>query len=191
MPNYQNGKIYCIRSFKTNDIYIGSTTQPLCKRIDEHRQSYKTWIDRKRRYVSSFELIKHGDAYIELIFLYPCISKEELKREEGKYQREVDCVNRNIAGRTKKEWLEDNKEHIQEYMKEYKEKNKEKEKEYMKEYKEKNREKKKEYMKEWHRKNKEKAKEKYTCECGSILTKNKKSRHEKTKKHINFINNSP
>lgn len=35
---------------------------------------------------------------------------------------------------------------------------------------------------------KEKKKEKYTCECGSTLTKAVKSRHEQSQKHINYIN---
>ena len=36
----------------------------------------------------------------------------------------------------------------------------------------------------------EKAKPKYNCSCGSICRKADKSRHEKTKKHQNYINNS-
>ena len=38
MPNYQNGKIYCIRSHQTDNIYIGSTTQKLCVRMAEHKR---------------------------------------------------------------------------------------------------------------------------------------------------------
>jgi hypothetical protein len=30
---YQHGKIYTIRSFQTDKFYIGSTTQPLSKRL--------------------------------------------------------------------------------------------------------------------------------------------------------------
>tara|TARA_R110000796_G_scaffold200623_3_gene316635 strand:+ start:207 stop:677 length:471 start_codon:yes stop_codon:yes gene_type:complete len=50
----------------------------------------------------------------------------------------------------------------------------------------------KEYKKQWFINNsdriKEKSNEKYTCECGLILTKGNKLRHEKSKKHINFLN---
>ena len=46
--------------------------------------------------------------------------------------------------------------------------------------------------KEWREANKEKIsekrKEKYTCACGSILRKADKARHERTKKHQEFIN---
>jgi hypothetical protein len=42
----------------------------------------------------------------------------------------------------------------------------------------------KEQTKKWNRKRKEK----YTCECGSTLTKHYKNRHEKTQKHIDYSN---
>ena len=37
---YLNGKIYTIRSFQTDKFYIGSTIQPLHKRLHEHRRKY-------------------------------------------------------------------------------------------------------------------------------------------------------
>jgi hypothetical protein len=90
MPNYQNAKIYCIRSFKTDDIYIGSTTQPLCKRMVEHRLKYKGWLKGTKKNCTSFEIMKYGDAYIELIKKHPCNSREELNKEEGNHQREME-----------------------------------------------------------------------------------------------------
>ena len=41
MPDYKNSKIYTIRC-KTDEtlIYVGSTTQPLCKRMVEHRSKH-------------------------------------------------------------------------------------------------------------------------------------------------------
>ena len=43
MPNYQDGKIYMIRS-KNNEYecYYGSTTQTLANRMAKHITSYKT-----------------------------------------------------------------------------------------------------------------------------------------------------
>ena len=65
--NYQNGKIYCIRNNIDDDIYVGSTTQSLSRRMSKHRidmnsertQNYKLY--RKMR-----ELGQHA-FYIELI----------------------------------------------------------------------------------------------------------------------------
>ena len=109
MPNFQNGKIYSIRSHQTDKIYIGSTTQPLAVRFGGH----------KRMNCTSREILVFDDAYIELIELFPCASKMELNRREGEIIRELDCVNKQIAGRTHAEWREDNKESIAEQRKQY------------------------------------------------------------------------
>jgi hypothetical protein len=110
MANYGNGKIYTIRSFQTEDIYIGSTTQPLSKRIAKHRYDYNHYLEGKRAYTTSFDILKHGDAYIELIELYPCTARCELFKREGELIREMDCVNKHIPGRTDAEYYQDNKE---------------------------------------------------------------------------------
>ena len=49
---------------------------------------------------------------IDLIELFPCSCKEELMSREGHHQRNEECVNKYIAGRTKKEWASDNSEEI-------------------------------------------------------------------------------
>ena len=54
MPNYQNGKIYTIRSHQTDEIYIGSTANCLSKRLNDHKADYKRWKDGKRNYITSF-----------------------------------------------------------------------------------------------------------------------------------------
>jgi hypothetical protein len=89
-------------------------------------------------------------------------------------------VNKYIAERTFKEYYEDNKDKIQEYMKEYK-----------KEYSIKNKDKIKEYKKEYDEKKKEKKSEqgkvKITCVCGSCYRKADKSKHERTKERQSFL----
>ena len=188
---YENGKIYTIRSHQTDDIYIGSTTQPLYKRIHQHKINFKRWENKKYNYVTSYELIKYDDAYIELLELCPCDSKMELHKREGELQREMDCVNKFVAGRIHKEsqkvYRENNKDKIKESRKVYRENNKDK----IKEYRENNKDKKKEYNKEYRKENKDKIKEKtnkkYNCECGGRYTLNQKLRHSKTKKHTNYI----
>ena len=105
MPNYQNGKIYAIRSFQTEKKYIGSTTQLLCQRLREHKNCKKT---------TSQQILQYDDYYIELIENYACNSKEELQKREGELIRENKelCVNIVIPQRTNKEYVADNKEHI-------------------------------------------------------------------------------
>jgi len=109
-PNYNNSKIYAIRSHQTNDVYIGSTVERLSARMSKHRYDYKKYsAGQGRSYVSSYEILKYPDAYIELLKNLKCLCKDELLREEGKLIRSTDnCVNKNIAGRTIKEYREDN-----------------------------------------------------------------------------------
>ena len=83
MPNYQNGKLYTIRSHQTDKVYVGSTVQELSVRMAGHRSDFKGYTKGGTNYVTSFELLKYNDAYIELIELYPCNSKVELDRGEG------------------------------------------------------------------------------------------------------------
>jgi len=253
MSDYSQGKIYIIKSKNSDDVYIGSTKHSLEERYFEHMTHYHKHLRTNKKYVSSFEVIKYGDTFIELLEEYPCNNRQELCRKEGEYQKNMECVNKKIAGRTEKEWREDNIESIAEYRKEYNSKPeiKEQKKEYDKEYasrpevkehrkehrkeryeqnkdiilekqkqhrlepeikqsriqygKEYNsrpevKERQKEYHKEYNsrpevkERNKERSKEyekrgkiKIMCVCGSEHRKADTRRHEKTQKHINYI----
>jgi len=97
------GRVYAIRSHQTTDIYIGSTEQILCKRMSDHRKDYKRYLNYGIYDITSIEILKHEDAYIELIYEGEFESKYALKRKEGEYQRSMDCVNRCVAGQTQQE----------------------------------------------------------------------------------------
>jgi len=119
---YQRGQIYSIRSPQTEMVYYGSTIQPLYKRFHSHNKDMKRGV-----YISSQEILKLGDAYIELVEDFPCNSKKELDRREGQIIREnkQHCINIQIAGRTQKEYNEANKDAISAQQKKYKEAHKE------------------------------------------------------------------
>ena len=170
MPNYQNGKIYKLWSPQGDEIYIGSTINTLARRKEQHKTNLNSCC-------SKILFEKYDDVRIELIEEYPCKNKMELNKREGYYIRNNECVNKYIAGRTMKDYYEDNKEVCNQKSKEYYEDNKEKIKEKVKDYKEKNKE-----------KISEKNSQKITCECGCEITRTNLTRHKKTsKKHINFI----
>lgn len=187
MLDYSNGKIYCIRSNVNDEIYIGSTCQSLAVRMAGHRRDYKQFLAGKYHNVTSFNILKNDGAYIELIELFPCNTKEELNRREGQLIRETACVNARIAGRTLAEWRQDNKVAIVEKGKEYRQDNKVAIAERMKEYQQKNKvaiaEKKKEYRQENKVAIAEKRKEKHDCLCGGHYRTADISRHIKTKRH--------
>ena len=133
MPNYQNGKIYCIRSRSRLDlVYIGSTIRPLSERLAGHRRNDDGCTSKK--------IIDIGDAYIELIESYPCANVEELHKREGHFQRSMDCVNQLIAGRTPAERYQDNREQILSRVKHYANDHKEKISSYHKQYRQDNHE---------------------------------------------------
>ena len=203
---YENGVIYTLRSHQTDKIYIGSTTQPLYKRIHQHKRNLKAWKNGKFSYVSSFELMKYDDVYIELLEIFPCSSKMELHKREGELQREIDCINKNVAGRKMNEYRFDNKEKIKIQKKEYDKQNKDKKKEYVKqnideikikkkEYYQNNKDKILEHRKEFYEKNKDKVKEyyqtltKFNCDCGGKYRQSDRLKHFKTKKHQKYILN--
>ena len=185
-PNYQNGKIYSIRSHRTDKIYIGSTIDTLSRRMSAHRSQYKRYKNNKHHFMTSFYIFEFGDAYIELLDNCSCNSKEELLKTEGELIRNNICVNKCIPDRTQKEWRVDNKEKLKEYYQDNKEKikksnedNKEKISIRKEEYYNNNKERRKEY----YNNNKEKFKEMNKCECGIEIQKQSIYKHEKSKKH--------
>ena len=158
--DYKNGKIYTIRSHQTDKIYIGSTTQPLSKRLSCHKANYKNYLDGKYQNITSFDIIEYGDAYIELLEECPCETKDQLHKREGECIRaEPNCVNKCVAGRTLKEYQIDNADKIKEIKKEYREKNAEKIKDSSKQYYASNKDKIKENSKTYREQNAKKLKE--------------------------------
>ena len=190
---YARGKIYTIRSHKTNLIYVGSTIEPyLSTRMRYHWNGYKRYKNGKGDYTTSFDVLQLDEnCYIELYEDYPCNNRRELEKREGEIIRSLDCVNKRIEGRTRNEWYEDNKEHISEYRKQYREDNKEKIKAKAKQHYETHKEEINAKNKQYRENNKEKinakAKQKYNCECGGKYTLRNKAQHMKSKKHRDYM----
>lgn len=172
--DYSKAKIYQIVNDIDNEIYVGSTTQALCKRMAKHRGEINTKAKSHRKLYQHMKNKGVQHFRIELIKEFPCDNKEQMTAEEGKYIRELKpTLNKKIEGRTTKEWIQDNKEHLNEYRK----LNEEKIKAYSKHYRMEN----KAILKE-------KQQQPYNCVCGSDITLNNKTRHLKSKKHQQFIN---
>ena len=192
MANFQNGKIYSIRSHQTNKIYIGSTTQPLHKRFHQHKHPSNKSTSRA--------IMQFDDAYIELVENYPCTDKNELYRREGEIIRTRDCVNKQIAGRTDAEYYEDHKTEIKQYYeahkeqkKQYYEDNKESIKQYSRQYEkthtEDQKRDKRQYMKQYNKQYKQTHKKTRTCSCGGKFndgSTSDRNKHYGSKHHIEF-----
>lgn len=178
--DYKNGKIYKIVSDLTDKIYIGSTTQPLSKRLCAHKSKCKKYLKGKQHLVTSFDIIKFGDAQIFLIENYPCNDKNELHaRERFHIEQNKDIVvNKCIPSRTQKEYYRENRQKKLEYAKGYHENNLTKDNEYRKNYYEENKAKLIQQVM-----NNPNRYIKHHCECGGTYMAKHKSQHFKTTQH--------
>ena len=162
---YTNGKIYALRSHNSENYYIGSTITRLSQRLHEHKKKYNQYNDKKTysKYQSSYKIMELGDYFIELLENYPCNSKEELNKKEGEYIRKykTEIVNKCIAGRKNSEYVKDNHIHLNKLSKIRRDKIKDV--------------------------INEKSKIKVMCECGQYLRKDSLRKHNKTKKHIDKL----
>ena len=169
MPDYSNGKIYRIVCNKTGKQYVGSTCVPLLStRLSQHKCEYKRFLQGITRYTTSFDIVKEDDCSIVLIEKVNCKNKDELYQRERYHIENLDCVNKIIPTRTRKEYKNDTKEKQHFYQTEFRKNNPEKIREYYLKYKGKNT-------------------EIYNCDCGSKVTTYHKSHHLKTKKHISYL----
>ena len=97
--DYKNGKIYQLLNNISGDVYVGSTIQPLYKQIHKHKSNMGC---RNGKIDDLMREIGKDNFYIELIELYPCNGREELRAREGYYIRERGTLNMVIAGRSQK-----------------------------------------------------------------------------------------
>ena len=204
MPDYSKGKIYTLRcKYDTTLIYVGSTINPLYKRLGSHKDKSKSSPTRK---IYSTINNDWDNWYIELYELYPCVNVEELRKREGEVIRLIGNLNSVIIGRTRKEWKQDNKEHVKQRGKKYYDTNKERISDVCKQYRHDNYEMIREQKREYAENNKEKIteqmrkyrlenadklnerkREKIPCDkCGKISSRCNMSQHQKTIKCMNF-----
>ena len=159
---FKNGKIYKVVDVNNNKSYYGSTIQRLSMRMALHRKSYKDYKNAKFNKLCVFDIFDEfgvENCKIELIKVFPCNDKISLLKEEGQYIRNNDCVNRIIAGRTIKEYYEDNREKYSEHSRKYYTANKAKISDSRKLYYIKNRDKLKEKQKAYYHSHKPKPEE--------------------------------
>ena len=202
----KTGIIYIIKCKDKNikDCYIGSTTN-LKNRIREHKSSCN---NKNCKYYNSkkYKFIRKNGGFDNFYFeiLEDEIefnNRKELNKIERYYIEEFkSLLNINIPSRTEKEyrkmWEKKNKEEIIKKNKEYYQKNREiinekhrkyNQTEYRKKYKQ---EHEKKYRERRNELLKEKNKNNIKCICGAESTHQNYSRHCKTKKHLQYIENN-
>ena len=85
-----------------------------------HRNAYKSFNKKPRGRCSVYGLFEEFGVEmckIELVEEHPCNNQMELRRKEGQHIQNLECVNKVIAGRTRKEYYEQTEEQRKEYVK--------------------------------------------------------------------------
>lgn len=200
MPDYSKGKIYKIVCKSSDKVYVGSTTQTLEDRLKRHEAAYKSCSEDPKGFRSSFEILKEGDYEIVLIENFPASTKKELLFREKEVMKETaGVINSRLPVQDEdydKRYREEHHEHRIQYNRQYRKDHVEE----IKKYTESRKEERSVYLKEYREKNsetlrvlkaeyaKEKRQEPPTvCSCGGSYSYGGKSRHEKTKKHLESI----
>lgn len=193
MPDYKNGKIYGIYH---NDelVYIGSTTQVLCRRMSGHKNDAKKKEKSSTAFYKYYNENDSKEFKIILIETCECETKEELLKREAEIQREnPSTYNSRLPYKTPEEWEEyklKRKEYQKIIYKDYREKNLEEirknENERSKKYSKENRKLRNEIQLKSNKKNEYQIE----CDCGSKFMNRCRWQHYKSKKHIEYLENS-
>ena len=195
--NYYRSKIYKIVCNITGKIYVGSTTEPtLARRLVGHKSHYNSYLTGKRGYITSIEILKNENYYIELICNINCTSKDELNAIEGNYIRNINCVNRCVAGRTQKQYEDEHAVEIKKYEKKYREEHAVESKQYredhaveLKKYEKKYRVEHTVYFQQYSKKYREENNPTVVCKlCDRTVSTKKYLTHSKSKNCENYYN---
>ena len=149
-------KIVC-KDLEVKDCYIGNTTNSLFL----HKSSCNNGCRFKL-----YQILRKNGGWInwEMIEIekYPCNDANEARAKERYWYEQLNAsLNSDVPGRTIKEYYEDNKDILRENGRQYSN----------------------QYYQINKNKINQKAKEKFVCECGLMIRKSDKARHNKSKKH--------
>jgi len=184
MRDYSKSIIYklCCDDIEVKEIYIGSTTN-FKNRKYNHKSKCNSPNDENYN-IKVYRFIRDnggwGNFSMILVERYNAEDKRDLEKRE-RYYKELfkSSLNTNTPGRTKKEYRQDNKERLNEISRQYHQDNKEQIQQQSRQYREDNKE-----------QIQQQQKQKFSCECGGKYTYQNKKQHEKTIKHLNYINSS-
>lgn len=160
-------------------VYIGST-KAFRQRKRDHKKNCNNMKDTRKLYNTIRE--NGGWENWRMVIIEECgeisFTQARIKEEEHRVK-----LNANLNVRR----CHVTEEQKKEYPKEYRENNKEKKKESSDRWRENNKEEKREKDKEYRENNQDKFNEKHNCECGSVFTYKHKTRHFKTKIHLEYM----
>ena len=89
-------------------IYVGSSCQPLSKRMAHHKTSSKSEKKKQIKLYKKMNEYGFDHFYIELYEEYPCENVEQSRRRGETIRTLKPILNKKIAGRTRQEWYDEN-----------------------------------------------------------------------------------
>ena len=178
--DYSKSVIYKIEHIdKPELLYIGSTTDFTRRKAGHKHDCFNEY--RSKYNIKLYQMIRangNWDSFkIMIIKEFPCNSKTELLIEEEKYRKELQASlnsckcyiteeeEKELSKELLKKWRINNKEYANKENKKWRDKNKE-------------------------QINNNNKNNRIICICGCEIRYDSRFKHEKTKKHINFINNN-
>lgn len=117
MPDFTNAKIYEIISPSSGARYIGATTTPnINYRMKKHLYDYNKFNNHNGPFITSFSVLDHGDANINILEYVNCTNNYDLHEREKYYIMHLaNVINKNIPNRKIQEYYRDNIDNLHEY----------------------------------------------------------------------------
>lgn len=185
--------------------YVGHTTNFNRRKIEHKSRCYNK--NAKHYNLKIYEIIRENGGWDNWTMIeissQICLNKSDACKIEQYYIEELqanmnmlnaiynkekwDLINKEIISKYQKKWYLEHKQHISETHKRYYIKNKEYFSKKNKDWYLKNKERLSKQNKEYYLDTKEQKLIKYNCECGGIYCISAKSRHLKTKKHLESL----
>lgn len=199
MSKYDHGKIYKLTNDMNGDTYIGSTTDPITKRLKGHIGYVRHRLTDERKLYSVMREVGEHHFKIELIEEYPCSSRKELLLREEYYINQLkptlNSRTKLVDTRTSQELNRDRyigrRDQQLEYCRIRYRENAEKIKAHVRAYAEQNREVIAERSKKYREAHKDELRAKKSqvveCPCGGRTTASHHGRHKKCKQHQEWL----
>jgi len=111
MPQYGNAIVYVIKNNVNAKVYVGSTTNDVRRRWNEHKHCSK---DPKKNAIPIYNAMNElgiDKFTIEVVERFPCENSQQLKNREVEVTRQMDAFengyNKRIENRTAKQYCRD------------------------------------------------------------------------------------
>jgi hypothetical protein len=94
------GRIYRISAPTCEHVYVGSTKATLAARLGRHRCDHRSFLKGKHHYVSSFDVLAHPGAAIDLMEETEFHDMQQFREREAYWIQRLPSCNRATPGRS-------------------------------------------------------------------------------------------